>query len=121
VNFFGGPESGTCAARHQSHSLRRHHAEGHLPSHAGHLPPAFELIAGGNSSAERFITGHAPLSDLNQAFAQLLIAAIMAATSRPPILPHGAGAAVPSRSVTAGNVSTETNPGTRGAESIDLA
>jgi L-iditol 2-dehydrogenase len=73
VNFFGGPEAGTTVAIDTN---RLHYGDLTLKATFHHTPAicrrAFALIAGGKFQAERFITGHAPLANLNQAFAQLL-------------------------------------------------
>jgi L-iditol 2-dehydrogenase len=73
VNFFGGPEVGT---KVQFDTNRLHYGDLTLKATFHHTPAicrsAFALIAGGQFKADLFITGHAPLSDLNLAFAQLL-------------------------------------------------
>jgi len=73
VNFFGGPETGT---KVQFDTNRLHYGDLTLKATFHHTPEicrrAFALIAGGKFQASRFITGHAVLTDLNQAFAQLL-------------------------------------------------
>jgi len=73
VNFFGGPEIGT---KVQFDTNRLHYGDLTLKATFHHTPAicrnAFALIAGGEFKAELFITGHAPLSELNGAFAQLL-------------------------------------------------
>jgi L-iditol 2-dehydrogenase len=73
VNFFGGPETGTTV---QFDTNRLHYGDLTLKATFHHTPAicrdAFELIAGGQFKAGLFITGHAPLSELNGAFAQLL-------------------------------------------------
>ena len=73
VNFFGGPEIGT---KVQFDTNRLHYGDLTLKATFHHTPAicrnAFALIAGGQFQAERFITGHAALSDLNSAFSQLL-------------------------------------------------
>jgi L-iditol 2-dehydrogenase len=73
VNFFGGPEIGT---KVQFDTNRLHYGDLTLKATFHHTPEicrrAFALIAGGQFQADRFITGHASLSDLNLAFAQLL-------------------------------------------------
>ncbi len=73
VNFFGGPEAGTEV---RLDTNRLHYGDITLKATFHHTPAicrrAFELIAGGKFQAGQFITGHAALSDLNQAFAELL-------------------------------------------------
>ena len=73
VNFFGGPEIGTTV---QFDTNRLHYGDLTLKATFHHTPAicrdAFELIAGGRFKADLFITGHAPLSELNGVFAQLL-------------------------------------------------
>lgn len=73
VNFFGGPETGT---KVQFDTNRLHYGDLTLKATFHHTPEicrrAFALIAGGKFQADRFITGHASLSELNHAFAQLL-------------------------------------------------
>jgi L-iditol 2-dehydrogenase len=73
VNFFGGPETGT---KVQFDTNRLHYGDLTLKATFHHTPDicrrAFALIASGKFQASRFITGHASLTDLNGAFAQLL-------------------------------------------------
>jgi L-iditol 2-dehydrogenase len=73
VNFFGGPETGT---KVQFDTNRLHYGDLTLKATFHHTPAicrrAFELISSGRFQAGHFITAHAPLSDLNLAFAQLL-------------------------------------------------
>lgn len=73
VNFFGGPESGTEV---RLDTNRLHYGDITLKATFHHTPAicrrAFDLIANGHFQAGHFITGHAPLSRLNQVFAQLL-------------------------------------------------
>jgi L-iditol 2-dehydrogenase len=73
VNFFGGPEAGT-EVRFDTNRL--HYGDLTLKATFHHTPAisrrALALIASGKFQADRFITGHAPLGDLNEAFAQLL-------------------------------------------------
>lgn len=73
VNFFGGPETGT---KVQFDTNRLHYGDLTLKATFHHTPAicrrAFELIASGRFQADQFITGHAPLRELKQAFAQLL-------------------------------------------------
>jgi L-iditol 2-dehydrogenase len=73
VNFFGGPASGTQVSLDTN---RLHYGDLTLKATFHHTPAisrrAFALIASGRFQAERFITGHAPLSELNAVFAQLL-------------------------------------------------
>jgi len=73
VNFFGGPEVGTKVAIDTN---RLHYGDLTLKATFHHTPAicrrAFSLIASGKFQADRFITGHAPLTGLNEAFAELL-------------------------------------------------
>jgi L-iditol 2-dehydrogenase len=73
VNFFGGPESGTSV---RLDTNRIHYGDITLKATFHHTPAicrrAFALLGSGRFHAELFITGHAPLSDLKQAFAELL-------------------------------------------------
>ena len=73
VNFFGGPETGT---KVQFDTNRLHYGDITLKATFHHTPAicrrAFELITSGKFQADHFITAHSPLSDLKQAFAQLL-------------------------------------------------
>ena len=73
VNFFGGPEAGTTVAIDTN---RLHYGDLTLKATFHHTPAicrrAFALIASGKFQADRFITGHAQLANLNQAFAELL-------------------------------------------------
>jgi L-iditol 2-dehydrogenase len=73
VNFFGGPEAGTTV---QLDTNRLHYGDLTLKATFHHTPAicrrAFDLIASGRFQAERFITSHAALGDLNEAFARLL-------------------------------------------------
>jgi L-iditol 2-dehydrogenase len=73
VNFFGGPEAGTKVAIDTN---RLHYGDLTLKATFHHTPAvcrrAFALIASGKFQASRFITGHAALADLKQAFAELL-------------------------------------------------
>jgi L-iditol 2-dehydrogenase len=73
VNFFGGPESGT---KVEFDTNRLHYGDLTLKATFHHTPAicrrAFELISSGRFQAQHFITAHAPLSELRQAFAQLL-------------------------------------------------
>ena len=73
VNFFGGPETGT---KVQFDTNRLHYGDLTLKATFHHTPAicrrAFELIASGKFQADHFITAHSPLSELKQAFAQLL-------------------------------------------------
>ena len=73
VNFFGGPEAGTTVAIDTN---RLHYGDLTLKATFHHTPAicrrAFALIASGKFQAGRFITGHAQLANLNQAFAELL-------------------------------------------------
>ena len=73
VNFFGGPETGT---KVQFDTNRLHYGDLTLKATFHHTPAicrrAFELIANGKFQADQFITAHSPLSDLKEAFAQLI-------------------------------------------------
>jgi L-iditol 2-dehydrogenase len=73
VNFFGGPEAGTKVAIDTN---RLHYGDLTLKATFHHTPAvcrrAFALIASGKFQASRFITGHAPLTHLKEAFAELL-------------------------------------------------
>jgi len=73
VNFFGGPAAGTQV---NLDTNRLHYGDLTLKATFHHTPAicrrAFELIISGKFQADQFITGHAPLADFNQAFAQLL-------------------------------------------------
>jgi L-iditol 2-dehydrogenase len=73
VNFFGGPEAGTKVAIDTN---RLHYGDLTLKATFHHTPAvcrrAFALIASGKFQASRFITGHQPLTNLKQAFAELL-------------------------------------------------
>ncbi|WP_263357754.1 zinc-dependent alcohol dehydrogenase [Acidicapsa ligni] len=73
VNFFGGPAAGTEVSLDTN---RLHYGDLTLKATFHHTPAicrqAFALIASGEFNAERFITGHAPLSELNAVFTQLL-------------------------------------------------
>ena len=73
VNFFGGPAAGTEV---RLDTNRIHYGDITLKATFHHTPAicrrAFDLIAGGRFHASQFITGHAALTDLNLAFAQLL-------------------------------------------------
>jgi len=73
VNFFGGPAAGTQVGLDTN---RLHYGDLTLKATFHHTPAicrrAFALITSGRFQAEIFITGHAPLSDLNTVFAKLL-------------------------------------------------
>ena len=73
VNFFGGPAAGTEV---RLDTNRLHYGGLTLKATFHHTPAvcrrALALIASGNFQSGQFITGHASLSELNQAFAQLL-------------------------------------------------
>jgi L-iditol 2-dehydrogenase len=73
VNFFGGPESGTEV---RLDTNRLHYGDLTLKATFHHTPAisrrALALISSGKFQASHFITGHAPLSDLNHAFEELL-------------------------------------------------
>jgi L-iditol 2-dehydrogenase len=72
VNFFGGPAAGTKVSLDTN---RLHYGDLTLKATFHHTPAickrAFELIASGRFQAARFITGRAPLSELNEVFAQM--------------------------------------------------
>ena len=89
VNFFGGPEAGTEV---RLDTNRLHYGDITLKATFHHTPAicrrAFELIAGGKFQAGQFITGHAALSDLNQAFAELLNRSNHASHIKMAILPQ---------------------------------
>ena len=89
VNFFGGPEAGTEV---RLDTNRLHYGDITLKATFHHTPAicrrAFELIAGGKFQAGLFITGHAPLGDLNQAFTELLNRSNHASHIKMAILPH---------------------------------
>jgi L-iditol 2-dehydrogenase len=73
VNFFGGCELGT----HVSLDTNRlHYNDITLRATFHHTPAicreALELISSGRFQASHFITGHAPLSELNQVFEKLM-------------------------------------------------
>jgi L-iditol 2-dehydrogenase len=73
VNFFGGPETGTEV---RIDTNRLHYGDLTLKATFHHTPAicrrAFELICSGRFQASRFITGHSPLTELNEAFARLM-------------------------------------------------
>uniref|UniRef100_E6PYZ1 Alcohol dehydrogenase, zinc-binding n=1 Tax=mine drainage metagenome TaxID=410659 RepID=E6PYZ1_9ZZZZ len=73
VNFFGGPAAGTTVSLDTN---RLHYGDLTLKATFHHTPAicrrAFDLIASGRFQAARFITGQAPLADLNHAFADLM-------------------------------------------------
>ena len=89
VNFFGGPEAGTEV---RLDTNRIHYGDITLKATFHHTPAicrrAFELIASGRFDAARFITGHAPLSELNLAFAELMNRSSRAAHIKMAILPQ---------------------------------
>jgi L-iditol 2-dehydrogenase len=93
VNFFGGPETGTTV---EFDTNRLHYGDLTLKATFHHTPAicrrAFELILSGKFKAERFITGHAPLNELNQAFARLLDRANHGNSIKTAILPGPAAA-----------------------------
>jgi L-iditol 2-dehydrogenase len=93
VNFFGGPESGTEV---RLDTNRLHYGDITLKATFHHTPAicrrAFELIVNGRFRADHFITGHAPLSGLNQAFAQLLDRSSYGSGIKTAIIPTPAGA-----------------------------
>ncbi len=72
VNFFGGPAAGTKVSLDTN---RLHYGDITLKATFHHTPAicrrALELIAGGKFKAGYFITGRAPLSELNEVFAQM--------------------------------------------------
>jgi len=89
VNFFGGPESGTSV---RLDTNRIHYGDITMKATFHHTPAicrrAFALLAGGRFQAERFITGHAQLSELTLAFAQLLNRGHNESLVKTAILPH---------------------------------
>jgi L-iditol 2-dehydrogenase len=93
VNFFGGPESGTEV---RLDTNRLHYGDITLKATFHHTPAicrrAFDLIASGRFRAEHFITGYAPLSRLNQAFALLLDRSNHGSGIKTAIIPTSAGA-----------------------------
>ncbi len=93
VNFFGGPAAGTEV---RLDTNRLHYGDLTLKATFHHTPEicrrAFALIESGQFQAGRFITGHAPLTELNQAFAQLLDRGQQGAHRiKTAILPDGVG------------------------------
>ena len=97
VNFFGGPEAGTEV---RLDTNRLHYGDLTLKATFHHTPAicrrAFDLIASGRFEASRFITGHAPLSQLNEAFARLMDRSNHGQSIKTAILPAGAiGEALP--------------------------
>jgi len=72
VNFFGGPAAGTEV---RLDTNRLHYGDITLKATFHHTPAicarAFDLIASGRFMASNFITGHAPLSELNEVFAEM--------------------------------------------------
>jgi len=96
VNFFGGPEIGTTV---QFDTNRLHYGDLTLKATFHHTPAicrrAFNLILSGQFQADRFLTGHAPLSDLNQAFAQLLDRGTHGHSIKTVILPGFSSASIP--------------------------
>jgi L-iditol 2-dehydrogenase len=93
VNFFGGPETGTEV---RLDTNRLHYGDITLKATFHHTPVicrrAFALIASGQFQADIFITGHAPLSRLNQVFAQLLDRSNHGSGIKTAILPNSASA-----------------------------
>lgn len=91
VNFFGGPEAGT---EIRLDTNRLHYGDLTLKATFHHTPAicrrAFALIEEGKFQAARFITGHVPLSALNQAFLELLNRSNHASHIKMAILPHPA-------------------------------
>jgi len=89
VNFFGGPASGTSV---RLDTNRIHYGDITMKATFHHTPAicrrAFALLASGRFQAERFITGHAQLSELTQAFAQLLNRGHHESLVKTAILPH---------------------------------
>ena len=73
VNFFGGPAAGTEV---RLDTNRLHYGDLTLRATFHHTPAvcrrAFALICSGRFQADRFITGHAPLVDLKDAFDKLM-------------------------------------------------
>jgi L-iditol 2-dehydrogenase len=74
VNFFGGPPSGTVVSLDTN---RLHYGDITLKATFHHTPAtnrrAFELITSGRMHAEDFITATAPLSDVPEVFAKMLV------------------------------------------------
>lgn len=72
VNFFGGPPSGT---RVSFDTNRLHYGDLTLKATFHHTPAicrrAFQLLSGGRFQSQRFITSHAPLIEIIDAFAKL--------------------------------------------------
>jgi L-iditol 2-dehydrogenase len=89
VNFFGGPESGTSV---RLDTNRIHYGDITLKATFHHTPAicrrAFALLTSGRFHAEQFITGHAALSELKQAFAELLNRGNHGSRVKMAILPH---------------------------------
>jgi len=89
VNFFGGPESGTSV---RLDTNRIHYGDITLRATFHHTPAicrrSFALLASGRFQAEHFITGHAQLSELKQAFAELLDRGNGGGRVKTAILPH---------------------------------
>lgn len=73
VNFFGGCEAGTTV---ELDTNRLHYSEITLKASFHHTPAtcrtAFGLITSGRFKASEYITGRAPLSDINQVFRKLM-------------------------------------------------
>ena len=73
VNFFGGPAAGTDV---KLDTNRIHYCDLTLKATFHHTPAicrrAFALITSGEFKASQFITGHAALGDLNDAFRKLM-------------------------------------------------
>ena len=89
VNFFGGPESGTSV---RLDTNRIHYGDITMKATFHHTPAicrrAFALLASSRFHAELFITGHAQLGELKQAFADLLNRAGGGSRVKTAILPH---------------------------------
>jgi len=89
VNFFGGPASGTSV---KLDTNRIHYGDITMKATFHHTPAicrrAFAMLASGRFQAERFITGHAQLSELKRAFAELLDRGSHGSRVKTAILPH---------------------------------
>jgi L-iditol 2-dehydrogenase len=105
VNFFGGPEAGTAV---RLDTNRIHYGDITLKATFHHTPAicrrALELLSGGRFQAQRFLTGHVPLSELKQAFAELMNRSNAASHIKMAILPHADAAAPESAKKFAGAI-----------------
>jgi L-iditol 2-dehydrogenase len=90
VNFFGGPAAGTNV---ELDTNRLHYGDITLKATFHHTPEicrrALALIASGQFQAERFITGHAPLVELNDVFTKLLDRGTHGSGIKTAIQPNG--------------------------------